>query len=214
MQKNKMRKWIALAVGLLLIACVIAIPRLHKAHEDAPDGSETVGAAELLQYLGPDAAVVESPASTASLEEPYVSGEDALMILNNAELIVDCTVEKISRIKVPEPGSDTVWFLTVMTLSRNGTIRGNTDKDRFRVVSAAATNDPVDFLSKPGLADCREGMQAAFLLRSVAEDDVWTIGKTEIAVKELGDYFVVNCMGFDGKSIEYGEHSIPLDELD
>ena len=214
MQKNKMRKWIALAVGLLLIACVIAVPHLHKASEAAADGSETVDAAALLERLGLDAEVVESPATTTALEEPYVSRADALTVLNNAELIAECTVEEISRIKVPEPDSDTVWFLTVMTLSRNGTIRGDTAKDRFRVVSAAATNDPVDFFSKPGLADCREGMQAAFLLRSVAEDDVWTIGKTEIAVRELGDYFVVDRLGFDGKSIEYGDHSILLDELE
>ena len=212
MPKNRKRPiliWAALAACLLMIACAIVIPHLHKASSAPAD----LSAAEVLTQLGLNAEIVENPTITAAAEQPYVSREDARMILNNAELIADCTVEEIDRIKVREPDSDNVWFITAMTLSRTSTIRGSTEEDRLRVVSAAATNEPVEFLSEPGLEECRNQMHAAFLLRSVGEDDIWTVGGTEIPVRELGDFFVISCMGFDRNSIQYQDYKISLEEI-
>ena len=208
-KKRSILIWAALAACLLLIACAVVIPHLHKA-AGAP---AELSAAEVLTRRGMDAEVIDNPTITAASDGPYVSREDALMTLNNAELIADCTVEEISRIRVRETNTDDVYFITVMTLSRNGTIRGSTVEDRFRVVSAAVTNEPVEFLSTPGLENCREQMRAAFLLRSAGKDDVWTIGGTEIPVQELGDYFAVSCMGFDGNSIQYQDYKISLEEI-
>ena len=210
MPKNKLVKWGALTACLFLIACVISIPGLCK----TPEAPETMRAAELLQHLGPGAEAVENPTNIEYGEPPYVSREDAVEILKNAGLIVDCTVEEISRIKIPEPDSGSVWFLTVMTLSRNGTIRGRTEEEQFRVVNAAVTNEQVEFLSTPGLADCREGIRAAFILKSVGEDEIWTIGETELKAKDLGDYFAVNRVGYDGERIQYRDYSIPIAALD
>lgn len=210
MPKNKLLKWGALTACLFLIACVIAIPGLCK----TPEAPESLRAAELLQHLGPGAEVIENPTNITVCETPYISREDAVEILKNAELIADCTVEKISRIRILEPDSENVWFITMMTLSRNGTIRGRIEEEQFRVVNAAVTNEPVEFLSTPSLENCREQMQAAFLLKSFGKDDVWTIGETDLAVKDLGDYFAVACMGYDGECIQSGDYSIPILELD
>ena len=209
-KKRSILIWAALAACLLMIACAVVIPHLHKA-SDAP---AELSAAEVLTRRGMDAEVIDNPTITAASDGPYVSREDALMILHNAELIADCTLEEISRIKVREQSDgENVWFITVMTLSRNRTIRGSTEEDRFRVVSAAATNEPVAFLSAPGLAECREQMHAAFLLRSIGEDDVWTIGEAEVPVKELGDFFAIRCMGFDGNSIQYQDYEFSVEEI-
>ena len=221
MPKNIFLKWGAAAGCLLVIACIVATAHPHSgsnpnepaAHVDgsiSPAGSTL----ELLTHLGLNAEVIENPTNITAGETPYVSREDAVEILKNAELIADCTVEKISRIRILEPDSENVWFITMMTLSRNGTIRGRIEEEQFRVVNAAVTNEPVEFLSTPGLENCREQMQAAFLLKSFGKDDVWTIGETDLAVKDLGDYFAVACMGFDGECIQYGDYSIPILELD
>ena len=179
-----------------------------------PIDPETMSATALLTHLGLNAEVIENPTNITVSETPHVSRKDAVEILKNAELLADCTVEKISRIRILEPDSENVWFITMMTLSRNGTIRGRIEEEQFRVVNAAVTNEPVEFLSTPGLENCREQMRAAFILRKVGESDVWSIDETEIAVKVLGEYFAVNCMGYDGECIQYGDYSIPVAELD
>lgn len=181
---------------------------------DAASEQDHSGPAVVFSERGIDAELVENPAEIAVNEMPYISREEAVRNLNSAKAVLECTVEEISRIRVSEPGSDSVWFITTMTLSMNRVIRGNTEEERFRVVNAAVTNMPVDFFYYPGLEECREQMRAVFTLRELSDTDVWTIGDQEISVKELGDYSVISCLGFDGTNIQYQNYSIPLTELE
>ena len=181
---------------------------------EAASEQDHSGPAVVFSERGLDAEYVENPAEIAVNEMPYISREEAVRNLKSAKAVLECTVEEISRIRVSEPGSDSVWFITTMTLSLNRVIRGSTEEERFRVVNAAVTNMPVDFFYYPGLEECREQMHAVFTLRELSDTDVWTIGDPEISVKELGDYSVISCLGFDGTNIQYQNYSIPLTELE
>ncbi len=234
-KQNSWIKWAAAAAGavLILTAGILYVSGSIGRKED-PDGKSNAaaeqeshdeqsdsaaeqdhsGPAVIFSEQGLDAELVEDPSEIAVNEMPYVSREEAVGHLNSAGAVLECTVEEISRIRVPEPGSDSVWFITTMTLSLNRVIRGKTEEERFRVVNAAVTNMPVDFFCYPGLEECRKQMHAAFILRDVDDGEVWTIGDQEISVKELGDYSVVRCLSFDGTNIQYENYSIPLTELE
>ena len=170
--------------------------------------------AQQLASLGLDAADADSTAVITSYEVPYLSREGALNQLKNAAMIADCTVTDISRVIIPETGTDQVWYITVMTLSLNSMIRGETSETAFRVVNAARSNAPVDFLSHPAVENCQTGKRAAFILRPVGADEVWEIGETALSVQELGEYSAVSCIDYDNECFNYQNYSIPLSELD
>lgn len=168
---------------------------------------------EYFQQKGLYAEAIENPANISVDEMPYVPREQAVLQLKNADLILECTVETVSRIIIKEPGSDNTWFITQMTLSVDGEIHGDAEEQKICVVNAAVSNEPIVFLTYPGLEECREHMHAAFVLRRFDESDTWTIGDTEIPVKELGDYYISGCIGFDGECIQYLDYTIQLSEL-
>lgn len=208
-QKKTWIRWVAVTACLCLIiaGAVTVIPRLHK-----PASSQSISSVAALQQLGFDAEVVKGPVNVSSYEMPYVDRDELVKILETST-IVDCTVEEINRIKVQAPDSNSVWYITTMTLSLNDIIHGDIAEDHFRVVSAAVTNTPVEFLSSPAIQDCREQMHAAFILKKT-EGEVWTIGSTDVDVKELGDYSVAWCLIHEGDTLQFQNYDIKLSEID
>lgn len=222
-KRNAWVKWAAVAACAAIVTAAAGIPiLLEKPNiETDPTQSELLAEAqshtlpETLRQYGLPAQAADGPItiSGSETETPQITRDEAADHLKNAELLFECTVEEISRAIIEEPDSDSTWYITAMTLSLNSVIHGNVQKDRFRVVNAAVTNEPLDFLSYPGLEACREQMRAAFVLRKLDGSDVWTIGETSVPVSELGEYTVVDCMGFDGSSLQYHDYSIPLSEI-
>ena len=204
-----------LAAGVLIAAAVIGGRKRQSQPDPAPSGGESVY--ERLRQKGLDAKTVEDPSVIAALEIPYISREEAVNILSQASAILDCTVEEISRIKVPEPERGRTWYITVMTLSVNSVLPGSCGETSFRTVNVTISNasdTAADFITYPDLVDCREKTRAAFTLAKRAnEDEVWKIGSAKIAVRELGDYSVAACMRYDGEILHYLDYGIPLTEL-
>ena len=226
--KQSLWKLAALAACLLLAvtAGVLLIPGLSENRirptAEVPTEQSTSSPRQpddtltaLFRQYGLQAEVIEAPESIGSTEIPYIRREDAVHTLKTST-VLDCTVEKIRYIRIPEPGSKRVWYISIMTLSLNSVIRGKTEEKRFTAVNAAAlTSDTaVDFFTSPLLEDCREQLRAAFILKEVGENEIWTIGDTKIRVRELGDYSAVICMDYDGESLNYWNYKIPLSELD
>ena len=233
-EKRSQIKWASLAACLVIITAIgiryfsdnrnpsspMARPETTLLQSTAPkaeySSAEKPDPLSLFRQHGLTAEIISESAKVSSGEEqqeiPYVRREDAVRFLKKA-LILDCTVEKLERIKIRVPESGRFWCITIMRLSLNRVLRGSTDEKEFSVVSASITNDPDRFLIHPEHENCEETFRAAYTLESVSESEVWTIGGAEIAVRELGDYFVTHCMDFDGESLHYRNYTIPLTEL-
>lgn len=219
-KKDAWVKWAAVAACAVIVLAAAGVPFLlgkangNTGQSELPTEAQSLTLSERLRQYGLSAQVVEGPIDIAVSERPQITREEAAAHLRQAELFLVCTVEEIDRVTMQEPGSDNTWYITQMTLCVDSVIRGEMQEDRVRVVNAAVTNEPVEFLSYPGLEECREQMQAAFILRKLDESDVWTIGETDLPITELGAYFIVDCMGYDETSVQYDGFSFPLPEIE
>ena len=231
--KRSWMKWGALAACLVLLSA-IGIPYLskHRGKAEPPEqsdpgteqpvteqpaepsgtGQQSHDPADFFREYGLSAKAAENLPVTGG-ETPFTPREEAVRFLHNA-VILDCTIDQLTRITIQEPRSGYIWCITAMKLSLNAVIRGDTEEKQFSVVNAARTNSRTEFLTYPGLEDCKEQLRAAFVLKKIGDDDVWTIGDGKIPVKNLGDYYGVCCMGFDGESLHYLNYDIPLSELE
>lgn len=220
-RKTVRLKLAAAAACAALLAAVVAVPFFFRTPDNGinaetseqPEGRQDLSLQDALAQYGLTSQTVESPAQITCMERPQRGRAETVEHLNRAEWILVCTVEEISRVKIAEPDSGDTWYLTAMTLRADSVIRGEEQEERVRVVNAAVTNEPVEFLSYPGLDECREGTRAAFVLRKLDGSDVWTIGGTSVAVTSLGACSVVDCMGYDGSSLFCDGFEIPLTEL-
>lgn len=220
-KKNAWVKWAAVAACAAIVIAAAGIPSLLQKTDgladteqsEQPSEAQTVVLQDLFEQYGLPAQLVDDPMDVAVGETPQITREEAAAHLKNAELLLECTVEEISRVRIEEPDSGSTWYITAMTLSLNSVIHGDVQEDRFRVVNAAVTNEPMEFLSYPGLEECREQTRAAFVLRKLDGSEVWTIGGTSLPVSEFGEYTAVGCMGFDCETFHYLGYDIPLSEL-
>lgn len=212
-RKNRWIKWAVLAACLALVAgaCIPLVSHLLQKQEKNEEKNELV---LLLEQHGFRAEAIKEPVNVGVADVPYRTREYAVEQLKKKETILDCTIEKIDRLKVRGQGSGDTWYVTTMKLSLNSVIRGKADQDHFTVVSIAATNMAVDYFCIPGLEGAEENMRAAFVLERVGKSELWTVGSSKIPAQELGDYRASACMGFDGETLSIdGRYEISLSEL-
>ena len=212
-RRNRWIKWAVLAACLALVAgaCIPLVSHLLQKQEKNEEKNELV---LLLEQHGFRAEAIKDPVNVGVADVPYRTREYAVEQLKKKETILDCTIEKIDRLKVRGQGSGETWYVTIMKLSLNSVIRGKADQDHFTVVSIAATNMAVDYFCIPGLEGAEENMRAAFVLERVGESELWTVGSSQIPAREMGDYRTSACMGFDGETLSIdGRYEISLSEL-
>lgn len=212
-RRNRWIKWAVLAACLALVAgaCIPLVSHLLQKQEKNEEKNELV---LLLEQHGFRAEAIKDPVNVGVADVPYRTREYAVEQLKKKETILDCTIEKIDRLKVRGQGSGETWYVTIMKLYLNSVIRGKAEQDHFTVVSIAATNMAVDYFCIPGLEGAEENMRAAFVLERVGESELWTVGSSQIPARELGDYRTSACMGFDGETLSIdGRYEISLSEL-
>ncbi len=213
-KKNVSRPWLGWSVAAACMCLVIAgaVTFVLSQGNGLPlsEAIEDPGITETLSSKGLETADAEGMPVTYG-EMPYVSPDEILEMLNNAETVLDCTVKDINRTVIKEEGTGNIWSVMTMTLAVNGTIRGNFSGDTVKTVSASVTNLPGVFVTDPILEGCDVNTRAAFVLRKAGEDDTWNIGNSTVSVRELGDYYVNECIGYDGECFHYNQYTISKD---
>ena len=82
------------------------------------------------------------------------------------------------------------WYIAVVTISVGDILHGSVGGKTLRAVTAAATNEDVEWLSDPRAGGLALGQSAEFVLRGT-DDMTWEIAGTSFPVSDLAEYSLI-----------------------
>ena len=172
-----MKRLIAVLTALCLLAALFA----------GCKASEKPSLSACLSGLGLETRSVELR-SLVSEDAPPPSSGGETGALPPDDTVVRGRVESIEGVKAAD--SDRTWYIAVVTISVDDILQGSVDGKTLRAVTAAATNEDVEWLTDPRIGGLSLGQSAEFILRDT-DGMTWEIKGLAFAVSELAEYNVI-----------------------
>ena len=220
-KKSGWLKWGAMAACfcLILTAAIATLPGILKNPGNVvppPNPEPGINSfTSLLDYMAQmnlEAKEIVNPEFFEVAEIPEITKEELKAAIEN-NTTVQGTVTALNSVCVQD--SDTVWYITTMTIAVEEVLNGTADSE-VQIVCASSYSGMVDsnLVPAPGISGCHEGRRSVFVLRDIHAGP-WTIAGAEIYPTSLGEYFVMYQLKRDGNLLIFTDQNIAvsLDEI-
>ena len=175
-----MKRLIAVLTALCLLAALAGCA--PKAPDPAHETS--VAADDFAQDLGAMRVTLQSLVSDHA--PPPSAGETDAFPPDDT--VVRGKVLSIEGVKAPD--GDWTWYVAFVTISVDEVLQGSVEGPTLRAVTAAVTNEEVEWLCDPRVSGLASAQSATFLLRDTAEM-TWEILSLTFTVSDLAQYNLV-----------------------
>lgn len=171
----------------LVCAAAICLVGLAGCARSAPDPAHetSVIADDFAQDLGAARVKLQS---LVSEDAPPPSGGVETDGFPPGQTVVSGRVEAIDG--VIADGGDKTWYVAFVTISVDEVLQGSVDGETLRAVTAAATNEEVEWLSDPRVGGLAAGQSSTFRLRGT-DGMTWEIKDLSFAVSDLAEFSLI-----------------------